>query len=119
MSLTLTPAHAASISTDKIDFQMAQAILDRLGYNLQDLALDYGDVVIPSGDISHQLWYGSIDNSCNLLGYIWIENDIYYTATGGNHQHAECAALELLDPQAVRDCQLAIELERATAINYM
>lgn len=119
LTLTLAQQTASTLSTE-IDFQLAQSILDRLGYNLQDLSLDYGDVVIPSGDVSHQLWYDSIDNSCNIVGYIWVENDIYYTAPGyRNHKTAEQAALDLLDRTAVENCRLAIELERAIAIDYM
>lgn len=54
----LIPARAASVSVsiDSLDFQMAQSILDRLGMSLQDLSLEFGNVVIPDGDISHQLY---------------------------------------------------------------
>jgi hypothetical protein len=102
------------------DHLLAQSILDRLGYNLQDLSLEYGDVVIPDGDISHQLWYDSIDNSCNIMGYVWIENDLYYVSGGvGNHTTPECAALELLDPKVVAAYAVAIEAERDLQKEYV
>lgn len=102
-----------------IDDKMAQSILDRLGYTLQDLSLDYGDVVIPDGDISHQLYYGSEYSSTNLMGYIWVENDIYYVKTGAmNHLSPELAALELLPRHIVIDTAYQIQDERATAPDY-
>jgi hypothetical protein len=116
----LIPARAASVSTDQIDHLMAQSILDRLGMSLQDLSLDYGDVVIPDNDISHQLYFSSNYNASTLLGYVWCENDIYYTSNviGGNHRHPELAALDLLDRATVIDCLYAISLERAMAVDY-
>lgn len=104
--------------TATVGHQLARSILDRLGYTLQDLGLDYGDVVIPSGDISHQLYYGSQHSSCNLMGYVWIENDIYYTDLGGNRSSAEEAALDLLDAKIVENCRLKIEMERLLAVDY-
>jgi hypothetical protein len=99
---------------------MAQSILDRLGYNLQDLSLDYGDVVIEDGEISHQLWYSSISSSCNIMGYVYQEHGLYYTsnAMSGNHRTAECAALDLLDREVVEYCRVLIELERAASPDY-
>jgi hypothetical protein len=101
-----------------IDDKMAQSILDRLGYTLQDLALEYGDVVIFDNDISHQLYYGSEYNAANLMGYVWLENGIYYTGAGINHKSPELAALDLLERHLVVDTAYAIELERATAKDY-
>lgn len=122
MSVTtaLISTRAASISIKPIDHLIAQSILDRLGMSLQDLSLEYGDVVIPDGDISHQLYYGSNYNASTLLGYVWCENDIYYTSNviGGNHSHPELAALDLLDRATVIDCLYAIELERAMSVDY-
>lgn len=119
----LIPARAASVSlsTDSIDHLMASSILDRLGMSLQDLSLDYGDVIIPDGDISHQLYFSSEYNASTLLGYVWCENDVYYTSNviGSNHRHPKVAALDLLDRATVNDCLYTISLERAMAVDYM
>lgn len=102
-----------------VDDKMAQSILDRLGYTLQDLSLEYGDVVIPDGDISHQLYYGSEYSSTNLMGYIWVENDIYYVKTGTmNHLSPELAALELLPRHIVIDTAYQIQDERMNSKDY-
>lgn len=102
-----------------IDDKMAQSILDHLGYTLQDLSLEYGDVVLPNEDISHQLFYSSPYNSTELMGYVWIDNGLYYTSCGVlNHESPELAALELLSRHLVIDTAYAIELERATAPDY-
>lgn len=121
MTTTLVANRIASISNSiAIDFQMASSILDRLGFCLQDLSLEYGDVVIPDGDISHQLYYSSEYNASTLMGYIWRENDVYYTsnAFGDNHRSAEQAALDLLEPYKVVDCLYMIQLERIMAVDY-
>jgi hypothetical protein len=102
----------------KIDHQLAQAILDRLCYELEDLSQKYGDVVIPSGDISHELYYSSHYNNHNLLGFIWCENDIYYTSSGNNHRSPEIAALDLLDTELVQITAAKILLERQTFPDY-
>lgn len=117
----LIPARAASVSIDSIDHLMASSILDRLGFTLQDLSLDYGNVIIPDSDISHQLYYSSNYNANTLMGYIWCEQGIYYTSNviGGNHQSPYVAALDLLDRATVIDCLYTIELERAMAVDYM
>jgi hypothetical protein len=101
-----------------IDFLLAQSILDRLGYSLQDLSLEYGNVVIPSGDISHQLWYDSIDNACTIMGYVWIENGIYYVRPDRNHKTPEQAALDLLDEGLVQTTAAKILLERQMLPDY-
>ena len=102
-----------------IDDKMAQSILDHLGYTLQDLSLEYGDVVIPNEDISHQLFYSSPYNSAELVGYVWIDNGVYYTSCGVlNHKSPELAALELLPRHLVIDTAYAIEFSRATAPDY-
>lgn len=121
MTTLLIPARAQSIQSAPIDFKMAESILDRLGYTLQDLSLEYGDVCIDRDDISHQLWYDSIDNSCNIMGYIYCENGVYYASEShwNNHRQPECAALDLLDRTIVEDARYAIETERATAVDYM
>lgn len=116
----LIPARAASIQSTPIDFKMAMSILDRLGYCLQDLSLEYGNVCIGQDDISHQLYYGTEYSTSNIMGYVYSDNDMYY-ASGNhwvNHHHAECAALDLLDRAIVEDCKYAIELERAMAPDY-
>lgn len=103
----------------KIDHQLAQSILDRLGYTLQDLSLDYGDVAIENNEISHQLWYDSAYSTCNIMGYIYQDREIYYVSGGMNHRTPQQAALELLDRAAVENVALAIELERANAVEYV
>jgi hypothetical protein len=112
--------HSSSSEVTKIDidFQLAQSILDRLGYTLEDLSLTYGDVVIPSGDVSHQLWYDSIHNACTIMGYVWCENDIYYTSLGNNYRLPELAALDLLDPAVVQTTAANILLEREAFPDY-
>ncbi len=107
-----------AITKIDIDFLLAQSVLDRLGYTLEDLSLTYGDVVIPSGDISHQLWYDSIENACTIIGYVWIENDIYYTSLGNNHRDPDIAALDLLDPGLVQATAAKILLERQALPDY-
>lgn len=102
----------------KIDHKLAESILDRLGYSLEDLSLKYGDVVIPSGDISHQLWYDSIENACTIMGYVWIENDIYYAKHDRNHHTPELAALDLLDSKLVQATANDILHERQALPDY-
>jgi hypothetical protein len=105
----------------RIDFQLAQSVLDRLGYILQDLSLDYGDVVIPSGDISHQLYYKSAYSDCNLIGYVWIENGLYHTAVldAGNFLFPEAAALSLLPHDLVEKTVKEIEWDSENSFQYM
>ena len=107
------PHSNSSEATTKIDidFQLARSILDHLGFDLQDLSLEFGDVVIPSGDISHQLWYDSIHNACTIIGYVWIEHDIYYAKPDRNHRHPELAALDLLDERLVQTTAAKILLD--------
>jgi hypothetical protein len=116
----LIPARAQSIQSAPIDFKMAESILDRLGYRLQDLSLEYGDVIIPQEDITHELYYPSIHNTHNIAGYIYCENGIYYASGShwNNHKTPECAALDLLDSAIVNDAKYAIELERAMSKDY-
>jgi hypothetical protein len=101
-----------------IDWQLAKNILDRLGYSLQDLSLDFGDVVIPDGDVSHQLWYDLIDNACTIMGYVYVENDIYYARFDRNHRTPETAALDLLDEGLVQTTAAKILLERQLVPDY-
>jgi hypothetical protein len=120
MTTLLIPARAASLqTTTAIDHRMADCILDRLGCTLEDLSIKYGDVIIPSGDITHQLYYGSNYSTANLLGYVWCENGVYFTGGGGgNHETPQQAAIELLDSLLVADCKLALEDHQATAVEY-
>jgi hypothetical protein len=108
-----------STPVDTVDYLLAQSILDELGYSLQDLSLEYGDMVIPSGDISHQLWCDSVDNACTIMGYVWIENEIYYARHDRNHYTAEQAALDLLDPALVEKTAIKIQLEKQLLPDYM
>jgi hypothetical protein len=108
----------SALTKIKIDHRLAGSVLDRLGYLLEDLSLKYGDVVIPSGDISHQLWYDSIDNSCTIMGYVWVENDIYYAKPDRNHHTPEIAALDLLDPKLVQATANDILAERESLPDY-
>lgn len=113
MKPLLLPALAASLLPKvKIDHQMAQSILDNLGYTLQDLSLEYGDVVIPEGDISHQLYYGSTYNSANLIGYVNVENGIYWANPENNHKTAEQAALDLIAVSEVEQEKTEIQSNR-------
>jgi hypothetical protein len=114
----LIPARAASLQAEAIDYKMADCILDRLGCALEDLSIKYGDVIIPSGDITHQLYYGSDYSTANIMGYVWCENGIYFTGGGGNHETPQQAAIELLDSLLVADCKLALQAHQATAIDY-
>jgi hypothetical protein len=104
---------------NQIDCQLAESILDRLGYTLEDLSLTYGDVVIPSGDVSHQLWYDSTDNACTIMGYVWCENGIYYVSGNTNYGFPELAALELLDEHLVQTTAAKILLERQMRPDYI
>lgn len=107
-----------AVITAKNDHQMAASIIDRLGYTLQDLSLEFGDVIIEDGDISHQLFYGSIDSTANIIGYIRIENGIYFTRIN-NYRTPEEAALELLPTTLVEATRKEIEAERAAMPDYM
>ena len=115
MTTLLIPARAASIQSAPIDFQLAQSILDRLGYTLRDLEMEYGDVCFAEGDITHELYYGSLYNTHNIIGYVRQEVGYYYTDGQNNYQHAECAALDLLDRAIVEDARYTIEIERASS----
>lgn len=77
-----------------IDSKIAAIILDELGFTLQDLSLEYGDVCIADGDISHQLYYESIYSSANVYRYIYKDGDIYYTDGFNNFSSPELAALD-------------------------
>jgi hypothetical protein len=109
---------AASIQSVPIDHLMAQSIIDRLGYTLRDLTIEYGDVCFENGEITHELHYSSFFNSHNIMGYVKQENGIYYTNGKNNYQHAEIAALDLLDRTIVEDARYQIEIERACAVDY-
>jgi hypothetical protein len=113
----ITKSHN-TVTRTNINFQLAESILDKLGFVLRDLSLIYGDVVIPSGDISHELYYSSHYNNHNLLGFIWIENEIYYTKPDSNHRSPEIAALDLLDPGLVQTTAAKILLERQAFPDY-
>lgn len=120
----LIPARAASLlfaetNIDAIDHQMAESILDRLGYSLQDLSIEYGDVVLDDGDISHQLYYSTVYSDVNLQGYIRVENGIYYSNHQNNYLTAQQAALDLIPAHLVRSTLQDIEMERSVAVDYM
>jgi hypothetical protein len=113
-----SPLYAIHTTKIKIDHKLAESILDRLGYTLEDLSLKYGDVVISSGDISHHLYYGSVWSTANLMGYVNIENGIYYANPDSNHHTAELAALELLDERLVQSTAIKIVEERQSSPDY-
>ncbi len=115
MTTLLIPVRAASIQSAPIDFKMAESILDRLGYTLRDLELEYGDVCFAEGDIVCELYYGSLYNTHNIAGFVRRENSCYYTDGNNNYKTAECAALDLLDRAIVEDARRAIEAERASS----
>ena len=101
-----------------IDHQLAQSILDTLDYTLQDLSIQFGDVIIQDGDISHQLYYGSKFSNANIIGYVRIENGIYYSRDN-NHQTAEQAALDLLPDNMVQSAKKEILARREFAVDYI
>lgn len=101
-----------------IDFKMAESILDRLGYSIEDLSLNHPDIAFENGEISHQVWYDSIDSTCNILGYIRQCNGVYYVSGSRNYTTYQQAALELLNPTIVEECRYVIELKRAMATDY-
>lgn len=106
-----------AVATAKNDHKMAASILDRLGYTLQDLSLEYGDVVVADGDISHQLYYGSEYSTANIIGYVWIECGIYYTRIN-NYRTPEEAAIELIPSVLVNQAKAEIEADRSMAVDY-
>jgi hypothetical protein len=121
MKTTLIPARAKSLESAPIDHLMAESILDRLGYRLRDLSLEFGDVIIPHNDMTHELYYPAINNSHTIAGSIYCENGIYYASGShwNNHKTPEQAALDLLDRAIVNDAMYEIETERAAAPDYM
>lgn len=102
--------------TTVINHQLADAILDKLGYTLEELDV-YGDRGWENNEISHQLYYGSIDNAGTVLGYVRIENGIYYS-TDNNYRTPQQAALDLIPSHLVRQIARDIELERESAVEY-
>lgn len=113
--MTFTTIAAPTTATKSINFQMASSILDRLGYELEEIDI-HGEG--NGSGITHHLFYRSISSSCNILGYVNCENGIYYVNPANNHRTAECAALELLDREVVEYCRVLIELERAASPDY-
>ena len=109
-----------TISTTSIDAKMAESVLHELGYMLQDLSLEYGDVVIPSGDITHQLYRSSIHSAYNLFGYVWCENGLYYISTDyySSYRTPEEAAVMLIDKKVVAECVRYIQDRRDAAPDY-
>ena len=91
-----------------IDALAAQSILDKLGYSLQDLSEEFGDICVGDDDISHQLYRASIQSTCNLMGYVWMENGLYYVVRSandlGNYRTPQQAALQLIDPKLIEEC---------------
>ncbi|MDE2430457.1 MAG: hypothetical protein KGM99_17170 [Burkholderiales bacterium] len=116
MSPTIA-APATATTAIQLDFKMAESILDRLGYELDDLSRLNGDVVIEQGEISHQLHYPSRHNAYNVAGHVWHENGLYYVSNS-NYKTAEEAALEHLDRALVERTYHEIVLERSLAKDY-
>lgn len=116
MTTLLIPARAASIQSAPIDFQLAQSILDRLGYTLRDLELEYGNICFAPGEITHELYHGSLYNTHNIAGFVRCENSCYYTDGNNNYKTPEQASLDLLDRAIVEDARYAIEIERASTV---
>lgn len=104
----------------KIDSETASLIIAKLGFNLQDLEAEYGNVVCDE-DISHQLIYKSEHNSCVIAGYVWYENGIYYTSSGNaNFNTPQQAALELLKDSDVIECWYKIKTnEQICSVNFI
>jgi hypothetical protein len=99
-----------------IDHQLAQSILDKLGYTLEELDV-FGDRGWENNEISHQLYYGSIDNAGTILGYVRVENGIYYS-TDNNYRTPQEAALDLIPSHLVAKTIGQIEESRATMPAY-
>ena len=96
------------------DHRLASSILDQLGYTLEDISLNYGDVVIPQGDISHQLY---LNNS--LLGHIWQWEGFYHTSPNCiDRTTPELAALDLLPQSEILAAKLQLEINRALVPDY-
>jgi len=96
------------------DHQLANSILDILGYTLEDLSLNYGDVVIPQGDISHQLYRNN-----SLLGHIWIWAGSYHISPNCiDRTHPALAAMDLLSQAEIAFAKLQIEANRALVPDY-
>lgn len=79
MKTTLIPARAKSLESAPVDHLMAKSILDRLGYGLRDLSLEYGDVVIPQNDVTHELYYPAVNNSHTIACYIYCDVKTVFT----------------------------------------
>jgi hypothetical protein len=108
MTFTTTrPVSSATFTIDAIDPRMAESILERLGYNLNELNAD-SDRAPTNGEISHQLHYPSLNSSFNVMGYIYCDNDIFYTNGDNNYRHAELAALELIPSHLLYDAYLLL-----------
>ena len=96
------------------DHQLANSILDTLGYTLQDISLAYGDVVIPQGDISHQLYKGN-----SLLGHVWAWGGCYHVSPDCiDRTTPELAALDLITHAEIRYATKKIEANRALVPDY-
>jgi hypothetical protein len=113
----LTKYHSSSSVATKIDinFQLAQSILSRLGYELEEIDI-HGDG--NGSGITHHLFYGSIYNTANIMGYVSCEHGIYYAKPENNHRTAELAALELLDEKLVQATAIKILDERQALPDY-
>jgi hypothetical protein len=119
MTFTTTRPAFATTATESIsiDWRMADKILSRLGYNLDELNAD-SDYEPTNGAVSHQLHYPSSYNSCNIMGYIYCDNGIFYTNGDNNYRHAEEAALELIPDRLIYDAYLLINGE-ICELDYM
>ena len=97
------------------DHRLASSILDHLGYTLRDLSLEYGDIVITHGDISHDLFWGN-----SLLGHVWTWGGDYHTSLNYSSRiTAELAALDLLPSYEIEAAVKQLEINRALVPDYI
>lgn len=114
----MTAIALATKTDSQIDARMAESILDELGYTLEDVSLSLGDVVIEDGDISHQLYYGTDYSTAQILGYVRVENGIYFTHLN-NYRSPEEAALELIPQFVIKGAIERIESRKSEMPDYM
>jgi len=112
---------SAGLITDNkmIDYKMSELILNHLNYTLDDLSIYIG-IPAENGEISHQLYYASSYSSCNLIGYVYHDNGLYYTAIGcDNYDNPDRAALDLISKQSVSIALAAIAQHQITTGDYI
>jgi hypothetical protein len=75
----------------------------------------HSNTLVETGEISHQVFADGL-----LLGYVYCENDIYYTNQGeSNYGMPTEAALELIPPHVLKDVKQSIEQRKVLLPDYM